>query len=119
MPWDDVQLHEVSVTSDPPHPDWKVQAPGGGSVVPDAVVPAVEQRIRGDLPPAAGVALANGESATIITTMHFPAEGKPEIVGAPVVVNDPAGAVEALARLRDPREFHPAPKPVRKARPKR
>ena len=109
------ELLETSVVADPPHPDWKVQAPGGGSVVPDAVVPEIEQRIRGGLPPAA---VANGGTATITSEIHVPAEGPP-VITKQLTVNDPKTAVEALALLRNPATFSPVPKPVRKARPKR
>jgi hypothetical protein len=114
----EARLDEVSVTKD--EMPW-----GPSSVIPDAVIPAIEKKLRGEpaialdaLPPPAVVSIANGESATITSEMHIPAEGSATITDVRVI-KDPKEAGAAVRAVAAGREFHPVPKPVRKPRPKR
>jgi gamma-glutamyl phosphate reductase len=103
----DVKLMEVSVTSDKLPWDSAValvksgQAAvlqGNSSVVPDAVIPAIEQRIRGE---------------AVIAQDALP---------PPAVIKDPkeaAAKVQAAMETRNAQPYHPVPKPTSTKKPRR
>jgi hypothetical protein len=111
------------------------------SLVPDAVVPVIEQELRQVVhkyDPAAMMSdpllreSVSGQDALPPPAKRTPDYGAVEevlggkAVGGPIIINDPkevakrvGAAMDAAVATSQPRPFTPVPKPVRKPRPKR